>query len=81
MTALMMASVRGHASIVEILIKRGADVNGKDYRGKSVLSFATLNGNSKNSGASEEGGCKGLGSMTIERYVSRMSRKQMVPGN
>jgi ankyrin repeat protein len=29
------------------LIKRGANVNGKDYRGKSVLSFATLNGNSK----------------------------------
>jgi len=40
MTALMVASLRGYAELVETLIKRGADVNLKRYVGDTALMFA-----------------------------------------
>lgn len=39
-TALMYAVLGGHAAVVEELIRRGADVNRKDYTGTTALGYA-----------------------------------------
>jgi len=74
MTALMMASVRGHASNRRNIDKKEG---GRKWQrlSREIGAFVRYpQWKLKNSGASEEGGCKGLGSMTIE-YVSKC------PGN
>ncbi len=42
MTPLMWASWNGHLKVVNLLIKAGSDVNARDKRGDSVLSYAIL---------------------------------------
>ena len=44
-TALMMASNRGHRDIVQLLCERNADVNAKDEKGEIALHYAVRAGN------------------------------------
>jgi ankyrin repeat protein len=37
---LHLAADKGHKAVVELLISRGADVNAKDYYGRTPLSYA-----------------------------------------
>ena len=47
MTALMVASMHSYPELVEVLIKRGADVNLKRYVGDTALMLAARSGNVK----------------------------------
>ena len=42
MTPLMMATLSGHHSVVELLIARGASVDARDLAGRTALWFAAL---------------------------------------
>ena len=46
-TALMLASWKGHAEIVELLLNHGAEVNIKNNFGLTALSSAKVSGNKK----------------------------------
>ena len=39
-TALMLATIRGHADIVELLLENGADIHAENADGKTALSYA-----------------------------------------
>lgn len=43
-TALIFASMCGHAQVVKLLLERGADVNALDKSGKTALMLASYNG-------------------------------------
>jgi len=43
-TALMIASFYGHKEVVELLLKKGADVNAKDKNGRTALMIASKKG-------------------------------------
>jgi ankyrin repeat protein len=40
-TALMAAAYNGHTKIVSLLIESGADINAKDYLGRTALLYAS----------------------------------------
>ena len=43
-TALYRAAARGHAEIADILVRKGADMSFKNWRGRSVAYIARTNG-------------------------------------
>ena len=43
-TALHYAAEKGHVAVVKILLRDGADKNGKDEKGRTPLSHAAENG-------------------------------------
>ncbi len=47
MTALILASWRGHTKVVELLLREGADVDAKTNTGTTALKFATERGQKK----------------------------------
>ena len=46
-TALMIAAAEGHADMVELLMRAGANVSAKTERGDTALSIARAKGNKR----------------------------------
>ena len=45
MTMLMLAAVRGHLPLVELLVSRGADVNKQEFSGFTALMLGCMDNN------------------------------------
>lgn len=46
-TALIMASKRGYLTVLETLIRHGANINAKDSKGNTAIAHAVIEGNTK----------------------------------
>ncbi len=44
-TALHLAAMKGHVSIMQFLLRHGADINGQDKFGATPLHLASITGN------------------------------------